>query len=85
MKNRTVITIITLLVLLLATSFFYNRKFFILVMEQNNEIIWKTMKIESLEKICRWEKVLEQILPPVSQDELNLMEEYIKQKKESAN
>lgn len=41
------------------------------------------MKIESLENVCRWEKVLTPILSSIQKEELDLLEEQIKQEIEA--
>ena len=43
------------------------------------------LKIERLEKCCRWSTILEQMLPPLAQAELDVMVEQLKQNKERQN
>ena len=57
-----------------------------------SEIIGKAEKInqlelniERLEKCCRWSTILEQMLPPLAQAELDVMVEQLKQNKERQN
>lgn len=53
-----------------------------LISSQKVEINRLELKVEDLENICRWEKVLIQLLNPVQKEELDLFEEQIKQGKE---
>lgn len=39
------------------------------------------LKVEKLENCCRWSTVLEQLLPPLAQAELDVMVEQLKQRK----
>lgn len=56
-----------------------NKKKEILIEEQKIIINQQALKIETLKRNCKWANILEQILPPISQDELSLMEEQIEQ------
>ena len=47
-----------------------------------SKVVRLEMRVAELEDLCRWEKVLSQLLNPVQKLELDLFEEQIKQRKE---
>lgn len=49
------------------------------ILKQNVTINRLELKVEQFENNCRWARILEQILPPRCQLELDLMEEQIYQ------
>lgn len=82
MKKEILIIILGLFLLVSAivmSLFFINSDRIKLITEQKIKINQLELKIEILNRSCRWAIILEQILPPKSQHELDLMEEQIRQ------